>query len=87
MRTTTEPGGFKAEAPGSVVYDQEEIDTKPDGNALTPDVMRLVHLFDSMPVVERRRLLKLVEHYTRMGLGRRVVLEEVAREFASGKAT
>lgn len=74
MHTT--PGGFQG-APGVVASDEEI--TKPD-NSVNPELVRLVRLIDSMPVVERRRFVALAGHYVNLPLGRRVLLEELARE-------
>lgn len=75
--------------PGATAYTSEdEIPTKPDASAaaLDPEALRLVRLFGDMPPVERRRFVALGEHYVKCPLGRRVLLEELAREFA-GKGT
>jgi len=60
---------------------EPEAETKPD-NSVQPELMQLVRIVDSMPVVERRRFVAFTEHYRKCGLGRRVLLEELARELA-----
>jgi hypothetical protein len=92
VRKHTDPG-LAPPAPGSVApltLDtddwQDEVPTKPD-NALQPELLELVRLIDSMPIVERRRFLAMARNYGRAGLGRRVLLEEIAREFAHERKT
>ncbi len=68
--------------PGATAYvSEDETPTKPDG-VLDPDTLRLVRVFSDMPQVERRRFVAMSEHYLKCALGRRVLLEELAREFA-----
>lgn len=89
MRKTTDPGAPAPPAPGSVgpsdpivtVDWPDEEPTKPDATK-QPEIVKLVRLVDSMAPVERRRFVSMVEHYTKCGLGRRVLLEELARELA-----
>ena len=88
MRKSTDPGAPAPPATGSVgplvldpIWPEDEVPTKPD-NSIQPELMQLVRIVDSMPVVERRRFVAFAEHYRKCGLGRRVILEEVAREFA-----
>jgi len=86
-RPLTPPGGLApapGSAPGSGAFPEDETPTKPD-NSVQPELLRLVRLVDSMPAVERRRFLSMCDHYGRMPLGRRVLLEELARELARGK--
>jgi hypothetical protein len=78
VRTPTTPGGYAA-SPGS--WDQDDVPTKPD-NAVQPELLKLVRLVDAMPVVERRRFIALAENYGKCPLGRRVLLEEFAREMS-----
>lgn len=84
MRKHTDPG-LAPPAPGSVCPPEldwpEETPTKPD-NALQPELLQLVRIVDCMPVVERRRFIALAQNYGKAPLGRRVLLEEIAREFA-----
>lgn len=61
--------------------DPDEVPTKPD-NAVQPELLRLVRMVDAMPTVERRRFLAMAENYGKCPLGRRVLLEEFAREMA-----
>lgn len=90
MRKLTDPG-VAPPAPGSVKtvdesWDQDEVPTKPD-NAVQPELLKLVRLVDCMPVVERRRFLAMAENYGKCPLGKRVLLEEIAREFAAERKT
>lgn len=85
MRKLTDPG-VAPPAPGSVKpvdesWDQDEVPTKPD-NAVQPDLLEHVRLIDSMPTVERRRFLAMSKNYGKCPLGRRVLIEELARELA-----
>lgn len=96
MRKHTDPG-VAPPAPGSVCprppvparsgeyrysgADEDDIPTKPD-HSVDPDLVKLVRLIDSMPPVERRRFVSMAEHFVKCPLGRRVLLEEVARELA-----
>ncbi len=102
MRKPTDPGMPAPPAPGSVgprppvprratpgerpYTSEDDTPTKPDGT-LDPDMLRLVRLVSDMPVVERRRMVSLVDHYSKCGLGRRVLIEELARELAGKGGT
>jgi len=85
MRKPTEPGLPAPPAPGSVgpgsaaYTPEDDIPTRPDASA---ELVRLVRLLDCMPPVERRRFLTMADHYGRLPIGRRVLLEELARELA-----
>lgn len=71
--------------PGAGAYSSEdETPTRPDGN-VDPDMLKLVRLVGDMPQVERRRFVRMVEGYTKCALGRRVLIEELARELAAVK--
>ncbi len=61
---------------------QDDIDTRPD-NTVDPDLLKLVRLIDSMPPVERRRFVSMAENFTRCSLGKRVLIEELARELGA----
>jgi hypothetical protein len=82
IRNPTLPGLPAPPAPGSVGYTSEDdIPTRPDVG-VQPELVRLVRLLDCMPPVERRRFLAMVDHYGKLPIGRRVLLEELARELA-----
>lgn len=95
MRTHTAPG-VAPPAPGAVCpparsgeysltsADQDDIPTRPD-NRTDPDLLKLVRLVDAMPAVERRRFVAMAENYTRCALGKRVLLDELARELGAKK--
>ncbi len=85
MRQQTAPGGWHTPAPGAVgPFSEDEEITKPD-NSVNPELIKLVRLIDSMPVVERRRFVALAGHYVNCPLGERVLIEEVARSLARKK--
>lgn len=88
MRPPTPPGGLTP-APGSAPgagsgWTEDEVPTKPD-NSLNPEIVKLVRLLDQMPPVERRRFLAMADNYGKCGISRRVLIEELARELATGK--
>lgn len=80
MRTPTTPGGYSA-TPG--VVDQDDVPTRPE--AIDRETLELVRLFGDMSALEKRKTVQLLKHWTRCGLGRRVLIEELARELAIGK--
>lgn len=85
-RAPTLRGGLRpapGSAPGSGLSscDEDDLPTKPN-NYVEPELLDLVRLVDSMPAVERRRFLRMVQQYGRCSTEKRVLVAELVRALA-----
>lgn len=64
-------------------FDDDELPTPAPSQAPDPEAAALVRIYSCLSTVERRRLGRMLQNWYYASTERKVLLEEMAREFAT----